>query len=87
MSHVRIEAARDGYVLIYVRYHVERRVPTGSRSRDEAEAMAEAIETTLVDEQERKMWRRPDWRPDGLEAPPLARPEAVSFNAPRILKR
>ncbi len=81
-------AEADGYVLVYVRYHVERRVRTGTRSRAEGSAMAEKIAGTLFEEQEKKMWRRENWRPAGLTPPPVqVKPEAGPFNAPRIVPR
>jgi hypothetical protein len=87
-ARVRIEVASDEYTLTYRRYHIRRVVRTGTRSRAEAEAMAAAIETTLVTEQERKAARRPDWRPAGVEAPPVpTRAEREPFNGPRIVKR
>jgi len=82
MSRVRIEPGPDGYVLTYRRYQIRRVVRTGTRSLEEATAMAAAIETTLVSEQERKALRRSDWRPDGVEAPPV-QGERGPFNPPR----
>jgi len=85
-ARVQIENGPDGLVLVYVRYHVKRRIHTGTHDLAEADRMAVALTEDLEAEQREKALRRPDWRPEGVEAPPPVqmKPKSAPFNPPRV---
>lgn len=69
VSYVRILLRADGYHLRYRRNGRTRTVPTGSRSLDEAEALADVIAVTLFDAQAKDR---------------ATRQSAAPFNSPRV---
>jgi hypothetical protein len=84
---VRLVKAADGtWLLRYVRYHATRHVNSGTAIRAEAEAMAQVLARSLEQEQIEKALRRPDWRPEGVEAPPPPPPTARFSNPPRLVR-
>jgi hypothetical protein len=94
-DRVRLKQDSGGqWWLGYTRYHKLYWRETGTTDEKEAYEMAVEIEATLVAEQRRKMDKRPDWKPEGLEPTPVQvdnvnlKPEsAAPFNPARLVKK